>query len=211
VTALIIALAAAWASGPARADGDPASDVLAQQSLFLSQDAGLTAPRQEQLGALLQATTRSGYQIRVAMIASPTDLGSVTQLWEQPRNYARFLGQELALVYRGRVLVIMPRGAGLYQFNRTLSREQSALAGLPRPSPRAGLGAVALAAIRRLAAAAGHPVAIPNLTAPPTASSTDTTSWIVFAAGAVLIALAWTASLRARRPMLRPRPRGQNQ
>ena len=37
---------------------------------------------------------------RVAIIASPPDLGSVTELWHQPQNYARFLAQELTLIYR---------------------------------------------------------------------------------------------------------------
>lgn len=190
---------------PARADGDPASDVLAQQALYLPQDAGITATEQAELGALLQEATRSGYQIRVALIASPTDLGSVTELWRQPQNYAEFLGQELSLVHRGLLLVIMPDGFGLYHLNRPLAAEQSALAGLRAPAAGAGLGAVALAAIQRLAAAAGHPLPTPSATAAPTAGSTDTASWIAFAIGGALIALAWTASLRARPPHLRHR------
>ena len=60
--------------------------------------------QQAQLVALLAAARRSGYQLRVALIASSTDLGSVTELWRQPQSYAQFLGQELSLVYRGPVL-----------------------------------------------------------------------------------------------------------
>ena len=65
----------------ARADGDPASDVLATQPLFLPQDAGIPTAQQGQLGELLQTAARNGYQIRVALIASRSDLGSVTELW----------------------------------------------------------------------------------------------------------------------------------
>ena len=109
----ILALAAGSLAASARADGDPASDVLATQSLFLPQDAGVPLAQQNQLTALLEAAASSGYQIRVAIIASSSDLGSVTELWRQPQTYARFLGQELSLVYHGPLLVVMPNGFGL--------------------------------------------------------------------------------------------------
>ncbi len=100
-------------SGSALADGDPASDVLATQPLFLPQDAGIALPRQGQLTALLRTAASSGYQVRVAIIATRSDLGSVTELWRQPQTYARFLDQELSLVYRGPLLVVMPDGFGV--------------------------------------------------------------------------------------------------
>jgi len=82
----IFVSALGWSARAAHADGDPASDVLASQTLFLSQDAGVTVRQQAQLSAVLGAAQRVGYQIRVAIIASPTDLGSVTELWRQPQN-----------------------------------------------------------------------------------------------------------------------------
>jgi hypothetical protein len=169
-----LALASGWSAAPARADGDPASDVLALQSLFLPQDAGVPLEQQGQLVALLAAARRSSYQLRVALIASSTDLGSVTELWRQPQNYAQFLGQELSLVYRGPVLVVMPNGFGL--------------------------GTAALGAIRRLAAESGHVLALPRTTVPSaaTSGSAATVSWLAFAIGIALIALAWAASLRAQ-------------
>ena len=95
---VLAAIATGAVSPAARADGDPASDVLAQQNLFLPQDAGVPARQQTQIATLLQEAAHAGYPIRVALIASPTDLGSVTALWQQPQSYAKFLGQELALV-----------------------------------------------------------------------------------------------------------------
>ena len=82
----VVAVVLAVALNPtsAAADGDPASDVLAQQSLFLPQDAGLSSTQQSQLGALLSSASRHGFPIRVALIASPSDLGSISELWKQP-------------------------------------------------------------------------------------------------------------------------------
>jgi hypothetical protein len=201
--ALLCMLALAGASAPtaARADGDPASDVLATQSLFLPQDAAVPTAQQAQLAKLLEESALGGYPIRVALIASATDLGSVTALWNQPQNYARFLGQELGLVYHGPLLVVMPDGFGLYHFLRP-STAQRALAG--SPNPRAGIGAAAITAIRNIAAAAGHPLAAPTAAATnPATTGGSPTPWIVFAIGAILIAVAWTASLRTR-PLGRP-------
>jgi hypothetical protein len=205
-----IALMAAMmvlASGPlaqsARADGDPASDVLATQSVFLPQDANVPLAEQAQLTTLLQAADRSGYQLRVAVIASPADLGSVNELWRQPADYTKFLGQELSLIYRGDLLVVMPNGYGLYRAAGPLGAQQAALAGAAPPGNRPG--AWTLAAIQRLAAAAGYRLELPTATAPSGSGSTDVLPWIVFALGSGLIALAWAASLRAR-PLHAPRP-----
>jgi len=114
----------------ARADGDPASDVLATQPLFLPHDAGIPTAQQVQLGELLQAAARNGYQIRVAVIASRSDLGSVTELWRQPQAYARFLDHELSLVYHGPLLVAMPGGFGYYDPGSPHQPPPAALAGV---------------------------------------------------------------------------------
>jgi hypothetical protein len=191
-------LALALVPCAAHADGDPASDVLVSQALYLPQDAGISGRQQAQLGALLGAAQRNGYQLRVALIASAADLGSVTNLWRQPETYSRFLSEELSFVYRGPVLVIMPTRFGLARLGRALGAQQSALAGIPAPRSGANLGSAALLAVQRLAAASGHPLPAPNATATPNPTAPAAIPWIVFAIGAALIALAWTASLRAR-------------
>jgi hypothetical protein len=197
--AIMIAAVLSEALAPAaRADGDPASDVLLSQPLFLPQDAGVSATQQTQLAALLAAAGRNGYRLRVAVIARPADLGSVTALWHQPQNYARFLGQELSLNYNGPLLVLMPNGYGLYRPGGPNARERSALTVLPTPGR--DLATSALTAIQRLAAASGHTLPAPTTTASPKYGSNDTTAWIVFAIGVALILLAWTASLRAQPP-----------
>ena len=194
LVAALFALAWAWHPALARADGDPASDVLATQALFLPQDAGATPAQRAQLTGLLQTAARRGYPIRVALVASRADLGSVTALWRQPETYARFLGQELAFVHKGPLLVVMPNGYGLTQLGRPLPGQ--ALTGLGAPG--AGLAGAAIAAVYGLAAAAGHPLPVSSVQAPHAAGSSDATAWIVLAGGAVAIAIAWGLSLRAR-------------
>jgi hypothetical protein len=189
------------APAAARADGDPASDVLATQTLFVPQDAGIPIAQQQQLAELVQTAARRGYPIRVALIASRSDLGSVTELWRHPQTYARFLGQELPLVYRGPLLVVMPNGYGVYNAGASSRGGRAVLGDVPIHGGGAGLASAALTAIQRLAAAAGHPVTIP----PPAATqarsgNSDTIAVVAFALGGALIALAWIASLRARPP-----------
>lgn len=191
----MVALGGGWLATQALADGDPASDVLTTQTLFIPQDAGIPARQQVQLADLETKAQRSGYRIRVAVIASPSDLGSVTALWRQPQTYANFLGEELSLVYRGALLVVMPNGYGLYGVGG-VPMTPSALDGLSLPGT--AFGTAAIAAIRRLAAASGHDLPLPAGATPTRAGSTTIIPWIVFALGAMLIALAWTASIRAR-------------
>ena len=200
LTVTIAVLLAGALPHAARADGDPASDVLLSQPLFLPQDAGVSPTGQTQLASLLAAARRAGYELRVAVIAGPADLGSVTALWRQPQNYARFLGQELSLNYTGSLLVVMPDGYGFYRPRAPSTSEQSVLNQLTPPGQKLGTGA--LSAIERLAAATGHDLPAPTATTPASHSATDTLAWIVFAIGIGLIVLAWTASLRARPPRL---------
>ncbi len=191
---IVVALTLALSPTRAFADGDPASDVLAQQSLFLPQDAGLTSTQQAQLDALLASASRNGFPIRVALIASPSDLGSITELWKQPQSYARFLGLELALVYHGPLLVLMPDGLGIVGV-KPQDAVHRAIAADTRSTT---LGSRALTAIQQLATAAGHRLSIPVIKPSIRHGSTDVIAWLVFAVGAIMIAAAWTASFRQR-------------
>src|SRR5689334_5651000 len=70
----------------------------------------MTRARERSIGLMIERAE----EIRVAVIASRSDLGSVTELWRQPQTYARFLDQELSLVDHGPLLVAMPGGFGYY-------------------------------------------------------------------------------------------------
>jgi hypothetical protein len=191
----------------ARADGDPASDVLSSQALFVPQDGGLSATQQAQLAALVAAARANGYDLRVAVIARSADLGSVTALWRQPANYARFLGQEIALVAHGPLLVVMPNGYG-YTPTPGARAATPALGGLAAAGP--ALGAGAITAVRRLAASAGHPLPLMAVGAPspgPTGGGA-VVAWGVFGLGWLAIVAAWGVSLRVRPARWRARRAG---
>jgi hypothetical protein len=151
---------------------------------------------------VLAVAQRQGFPVRVALIATPSDLGSITQLWRMPASYASFLGEELSLVFHGTVLVVMPNGLGVYRTSGVPAAVRSSVAGLAAPGTGSSMGAAAVTAVERLAAASGHPLALGGVKAPrPTsagAAGSGLVAWLAFAAGAALIALAWTASLRAR-------------
>ena len=191
---------------PARADGDPASDVLASQPLFLPADGGVPQTQAAQLSGLLAAAQRQGIPIRVALIATPADLGSVGELWGKPRSYAAFLGQELAQVYRGTVVVVMPRGAGVYHPPAPARGDSSVT--VTTAAPATPIFQTAVATVQTLASTAGRHLSLPRAVATPGSASAlgsiDLGSWLGLAAGVALIALAWTASLRARGPGARP-------
>ena len=186
----------ALAPGRALADGDPASDVLASQSLFLPADGGFRQSDAARLSGLLAAAQRAGVPIRVALISTPADLGSVGALWRKPQPYAQFLGQELSQVFRGTVVVVMPNGVGAYVTTKPEGHPVAVNA--PRASPIT----TAIVTAQTLAGRAGHRLTVPAVGAQPGSASAlgsvDLGSWLALAAGAALIAAAWTASLRAR-------------
>ncbi len=155
VVALLAALLVGLPASVARADGDPGSDVLVYQNLFFGTDAGLSVQRQAQLGALLKVAAQTGFPVRVAIIASPFDLGAITGLWRQPRKYARFLGYELSLAYKQRLLVVMPNGFGFNWPGHSPASAYRVLAGISIGSGAARLFNATEAAIGKLADVSG--------------------------------------------------------
>lgn len=200
-TLLALLALGALCAREARADGDPASDVLVEQVLFLPWDADLSSTQQATLQALLKATAREGHPLRVALIASSTDLGSVTPLWRKPQSYAQFLGEELSLTYRGPLLVVMPTGFGLAGFGERTAAVKSALAGIDVPAPGAGLGRVALTAVHRIASASGETLSVSasevSADAHAHVASDRLVPWIVFLGGLLVALAAWMLSIRA--------------
>jgi cytochrome oxidase Cu insertion factor (SCO1/SenC/PrrC family)/thiol-disulfide isomerase/thioredoxin len=155
IACVTLALAAAVVPGAARADGDPGSDVLVDQNYFVAGDAGLSVAEQAQLGDVLQSASNADLPVRVAIIATPSDLGSITGLWRRPQEYAGFLGFELSLAYRGRLLIVMPNGFGFNWPGHPETATERLLARIPIGTGGDGLFAAALAAVRGIATAAG--------------------------------------------------------
>ena len=201
VAVAIAALTALAGSAPsAYADGDPASDVLAVQRLFLPTDAHVSVRQEMQLRALLGESAQKGYPLRVAVVGSQSDLGSVTALWRRPELYARFLGSELALVFRGTVLVVMPNGYGA-DVTGPGTRTASGTTQLPLPGQH--LGSAAIAATQRFAASAGTPLTAPAVHIQDVSHGADIMPWLVFGFGFVPLILAWGLSLRRQPPKRR--------
>lgn len=211
----ILASTALIAAPSAFADGDPASDVLVENSLFNPIGSGVSLSSQARLEAVLRASARAGFPLRVALIAAPNDLGTATAFWRDPKDYARYLWIELSRLYGGQVLVVMPAGFGLYGTHSgpraVMPAELSVRATAPGPGQQ--LATAALSAVPLLARAAGHPIPAAALaaaersaasgSAPAGVGEFPATALIALVVGALLIAAAWTASLRARPLVLR--------
>jgi hypothetical protein len=208
--ALIILLASLAVVPVARADGDPASDYLLGTPAFVPPDAQFSSSEKTELtqllagarhGAALPGGLAGGYTIRVAVIASRYDLGSVSVLAKQPKLYAHFLSQELRFVYKGRLLVVMANGYGVARNGKPDPAEQKVVDPLPPPGATHGsdLAAATVKAVRALATNAGVRIAAP-VAVQGSSSSTTTRDRIVIAAAAlVVLAAALGAGLYRRR------------
>jgi hypothetical protein len=197
--ALVVALllVACVLAGTARADGDPASDYLYGLKVFLPFDVKVPKERQREFVSFVETANRSGYAIRVAVIGSSYDLGSVTSLWRQPRTYARFLGAELQFVYAKRLLIVMPNGFGIYRAGHPVEREYRVLATIPIGKGAVGLVDAAEAAVRKLATSSGVTL---NASKRDTKSNGHRDALIVLAAVAILaLAELLRNALRRRR------------
>jgi hypothetical protein len=202
LAALAALLALIAAPAAALADGDPASDVLLGQDVFLPYSR-IASSVQRQLYSVTAAARRAGYPLKVALIGSKSDLGVVPALFGKPRQYARFLSSELTGIVNGPVLVLMPAGFGLASRGR--SQSIAPLARIPIRAGTDGLGAAAVTATERLSAAAGHPLPAGAASgqAPSVGASASTVrhSLIAIAVLCVLAALALVGAVvtRARR------------
>lgn len=136
---------------------DPASYVLVTHRYFLPEDAGASAQQQRHLGALLNAAAKAGLPIRVAVIPSEFDLGSVAPLWGRPRIYARYLGVELTNSFKSALLVVMPNGFGVNWPGHSTPATNHELAAIKIVPGSPGLLSAADAGVRALTSADDKP------------------------------------------------------
>lgn len=141
----------------ARAHGDPASDYLLAQSVFLPFNAKIDSGSSKRLNDVIAAADRAGFKIKTALILGPSDLGTAFSLIHKPQRYAEFLGLELSFVYRQRLLVVMPNGFGYSVKGNPDPKAARVLRTVPAPGADVTKEAdAATLAIQRLAAAEGH-------------------------------------------------------
>ena len=179
---LLLSLGAlALVPAAARADGDPASDILYNGRVFFPFETKISAQKQQDLQQVVDAAWEAGFPIKVAVISSAYDLGSIGALWQKPQRYSKFLGSELAFLYKGRLLIVMPNGFGL---NRGTAAERKLLERVPIGKGGDGLTGSAADAVRALAAASGN-----QLPKPVHRTGNATRDRIVIVVAVVLIAL----------------------
>lgn len=194
----LVVLSAALAllvPGAARANGDPASDVLLTDQVFLPFEAPISDSAQKDLRNTVAEANKKGFKIRVALIAFTSDLGTATALWGHPEDYSKFLGKEIAFVTTDPLLVSMPSGFGFYDQGRPVASEQRILAKIPPGKIPTALAESTTAAVRVLASAKG-------ITLPKSSSGgSDTRDRLILVAAvlALLLVLVFPARLLRRR------------
>ena len=191
---MLVVLVFALAVPLAHADGDPASDYLYTQKVFVPFD---VAKQAGQLAADVEGATKAGFTIRVAVIGSAYDLGSVPSLWRKPQLYARFLGAELAFVYKQRLLIVMPNGFGFFWKGHPIAREYATLAKIGIAPGNPGLLAAARDAVHALAADAN--VNVQPQAAPKSTTARDRAIIAIVALFLIAAALVGRVALRRRR------------
>jgi hypothetical protein len=189
-----IAAFALLVPGAAHANGDPASDVLLTDQVFLPFEAPISNSAQSDLRKTVAEANKKGFKIRVALIAFTSDLGTATALWGQPQNYSKFLGKEIAFVTTDPLLVSMPAGFGFYDQDRPVTKEQRVLAKIQPGKIPTALAESTTAAVRALAGAKG--ITLPK----PSSGSSATHDRLILGAAvlAFLLVLVFPARLLRR-------------
>jgi hypothetical protein len=193
LAAVVAALAVA---STAVADGDPASDYLITQPVFLPfEPTKVSSVAETELRQLLAASKAKGFEVRVALIATRNDLGAVPVLFGKPQRYADFLGQEIVYFWKGPLLVVMPNGYGLFQNGKPLTAEKAQLAKLAPPGSADGdtLAVSAENAVRLLARQKG--ITLETQVASDSSSSSNRDRVLLAGGVIVLCALAFGARL----------------
>jgi hypothetical protein len=149
---LLGALGISLAPSAALADGDPASDVLIQSTVYTPVAQQVSAPVLQQLQSTIAQATKGGFDVRVALILDRTDLGAVPQLFGHPVQYAKLLSAELYYAWKGVLVAVQPSGIGVQNIKPLAAAQQVAdTIAVTNPSTADGLAQAATATIRKLA------------------------------------------------------------
>jgi hypothetical protein len=197
----------ALSPAPALADGDPASDVLLLQDVYLPYPPGIPKPLATTITNLVKTTRKAGFPLKVAIVAQAQDMGAVPQYFGKPQSYAPFLESEIAFNTKKPLLVVMPAGFGAAGLP---SGSETGLQGVVPPKSADGteLARASVKAIVSLAKAAGHPVAEPKLAAAAAGGGGGggTSPALVFGVPVALLALGGLLVALRRRQDAAPRP-----
>jgi hypothetical protein len=138
------------------ANGDPPSDVLLSQDVYLPFMPATSDGVARALLELARRTRAAHWPIKIAVIATAMDLGDVANLLTRPQDYANVLAREIS---NPRLLVVTPVGFGGQKLGDSVDDALAALQPVQPGEDR--LERQAMTAVARLAAADGHRVALP--------------------------------------------------
>jgi hypothetical protein len=142
--------AVAFGVAPARSDGDPASDILLVDNVFLTYSVDVSPEVKTALQQEVAKLNHTGFRVKVAVIADPADLGAVPSLFGKPQLYAKFLGTEISFQYTNRLLVVMPNGFGFSHKGKPIVREKKILGRVKVQQGGDGLARSAVNALKAL-------------------------------------------------------------
>lgn len=185
---------------PAHADGDPASDVLLGEAVYYPYSPSVSAATTRALNATMAAAAKAHFNLKVALIAAPTDLGVIPDLFGKPQKYADFLDQEISFTNRRQpLLVVMKAGYGLQGVSPAVA---AAAARLPAPAGASSeeLARAALEAVPKLADAAGHKLGAisPGSASHSSSSSSSNLPLLIILIGCAVLAAGALVALRQR-------------
>jgi hypothetical protein len=178
-------------------DADPASDILIGANVFYPYNPTVSANLQKTLNAETEAAARARFHLKVALIASPTDLGAIPSFFGKPQPYADYLDQEISFQGKQPLLVVMANGYGVQGVGAA-----AAGATLTKPTGRDSddLARAAIADVKALAAATGHPIKVAALPASKGSGHGSTTLILVAVALAAIAAAGSVITVRNRQP-----------
>jgi hypothetical protein len=196
--AIVVALLALLVAPAARADGDPASDILFGVNVFLSLQSPQTTAKGRELERLTAEAANHGLVLKVAVVQSPTDLGAIPQLYGNAGKYAKFLRTELTWGgFKGTLIVVMkgtPGGVSAAGPAAALAQARLGRLKIPPDGTLDQLAGVAIRAVHIVAAASHVPLA------PASSQGSPTRDRLIIGAGLLaFIALTFFASRRLRR------------
>jgi hypothetical protein len=191
-------LVGAVAPAFAVADGDPASDVLLGQNVYYPYSPTVPRAVQSKLDAETTAAKKAGLPIKVALIASPVDLGVIPELFNKPQDYAKFLDKEISFQHTQPLLVVMPTGYGTQGVS---AKAAAAVAALPKPAGKTSteLAQAATTAVAKLAAADGRPIkGVPGASSGSSSGGSSTTPLLIGLIVAAVVVAGALILLRRR-------------
>ena len=184
-----VAVAALLVAPLADAHGNPAGEWLLDHEVFVPPDAGVSSADVHALAATLARAKAQGYPLRAAIIATRYDLGELADLFGQPSRYASHLSEDLQVVYRGRVLVVMPSGFAVARDGKRDAADQPAVSALTPPRDFQGAAVVAATtqAVRKLAA--GRGIVLPEVSVSSSSSSTTRDRMVIAVVTLIVLAV----------------------